>query len=370
MRVLVATGLYPPEIGGPATYTVELEKGLPGHGIEVAVVPYSKVRKYWKVVRHIAYFFILISKGRSAQIIYAQDPVSVGLPAALAAFVLGKKFLLKVVGDYAWEQATQRAGFTGTLEEFQTAKLSLFPKILRFIERWVARRAVRVVVPSKYLRGIVSRWQVAEGRMTVVYNGVAIPEIGLKQVIRGLLRFQGRLVVSVGRLVPWKGFDALIRVHARMCATLPDLRLMIVGNGPDRQKLEALAISLGVHESVVFTGALERDILLRYIRAADVFVLNTSYEGFSHLLLEVSLVGAPIVTTPIGGNPELIEGGVNGLLVKPNDEHALEEKITALLTDTALRAKLSTNAKRKAEKFSVSRMVSETASVIRGILQT
>lgn len=364
MRVVVATGLYPPEIGGPATYSRELEEGLPEQGIEVTVVPFSRARKYWKVVRHFVYCILLFKAARGVQVIYAQDPVSVGLPAALVALLLRKKFVLKVVGDYAWEQATQRAGFSGTLEAFQVAKLGFFASLLRAIERWVAHRAIRIVVPSKYLKRIVESWKVENGKATVIYNGAIIPEIGLKQVIRGVLRFQGRLVISVGRLVPWKGFEALIRVHARMVKTLPDLRLMIVGNGPDREKLEALAQSLGVSNSVVFTGALERDILLRYIRAADVYALNTSYEGFSHLLLEVSLVGCPIVTTPIGGNTELIEGDVNGLLVTPNDEHALEEKITALLTDTTLRAKIATNAKRKAEKFSIPRMLNETATLL------
>lgn len=365
MRILVATGLYPPEIGGPATYTKELEQGLPERGVEVIVVPYSRARKYWKVVRHFAYFCMLVSAGRPCQVIYAQDPVSVGLPAALAAFVLRKRFVLKVVGDYAWEQATQRFGYSGTVEEFQTAEVGMRAATLRTIERWVAQRALKVIVPSKYLARVAENWKLKTGSTVVIYNGAAIPEIGLKQVIRGVLRFQGRLVISVGRLVPWKGFEALIKVHARMLKTLPDLRLMIVGDGPDRAKLEALVESLGVGESVVFTGALERGVLLRYIRAADVYALNTSYEGFSHLLLEVSLVGAPIVTTPIGGNTELIEGGVNGLLVDPDDEHTLEEKITALLTDTALRAKIATNAKRKAEKYSIPRMLSETATLLK-----
>lgn len=364
VRVLLATGLYPPEIGGPATYSAELEKGLPGRGIEVVVVPFSRVREYWRGVRHLMYFFMLLAKGRSVSLIYAQDPVSVGLPAALAAGILGKKFVLKVVGDYAWEQATQRFGFTGTLEEFQTARLDLLPGLFRALERWIAGRAVKIIVPSRYVKGIVERWVAGTGKLCVIYNGVAIPEIGLKQVIRGLLKFQGRLIVSVGRLVPWKGFEALIRIHARLARTLPDLKLLIIGSGPDREKLEALAASLGVGDSVVFPGALARDVLLRYIRAADVYVLNTSYEGFSHLLLEVSLVGAPIVTTAIGGNTEFIEDGVNGFLVSPDDELALEDKITLLLTDTALRARVATNGKRKAEKFSIDRMLSETAALL------
>ena len=365
MKVLVATGLYPPEIGGPATYSRELELGLPERGVEVEVVPFSRVRKYWKGIRHMVYFFILIRRGRSADIIYAQDPVSVGLPAALATMLLKKKFVLKVVGDYAWEQSTQRAGYTGTLEEFQAAELGPFAALLRTIERWVARRAARIVVPSKYLKSVVQQWDV--GRIEVIYNGVEIPTIGLKQVIRGLLRFQGQLVASVGRLVPWKGFEALIRVHAHLVKTLPDLKLMIIGSGPLSHKLEDLAHSLGVQDSVIFTGAIEREVLLRYIRAADAFVLNTSYEGFSHLLLEVALVGCPIVTTPSGGNPELIEEGVNGFFVTPDDEVMIEKRVTALLTDTALRAKVTTNGKRKAERFTVSRMLDETAACLKKV---
>lgn len=370
MRVLVATGLYPPEIGGPATYSRELEEGLPKRDIDVVVVPFSRVRKYWKGVAHLVYLWLLLRAGMDrprVTMIYAQDPVSVGLPAALAAMILRKKFVLKIVGDYAWEQAAQRASYTGTVEEFQTARVGFFIMFLRAIERWVARRATYVVVPSKYLAKIAGSWKLEPGSIKVIYNGVTIPEIGLKQVIRGLLRFQGRLVVSVGRLVPWKGFATLIRVHARMVRTFPDLKLLIIGSGPLESELENLADSLGVSDSVIFAGSLEREILLRYVRASDVFVLNTRYEGFSHLLLEVSLVGCPIVTTPIGGNPELIEGGVTGLLVKPDDEAALEEKVTALLTDTSLRAKIATNAKRKAEKYSVSHMLDETAMLLRSL---
>ena len=367
MKILIATGLYPPEIGGPATYTKELERGLPERGVSIDVLPFSCVRKYWKGVAHLVYFFLLLRRGRKADVIFAQDPVSVGLPAVLAAMVLRKKFLLKVVGDYAWEQATQRFGYFGRLEEFQTAEVGMRAGMLRAVERWVTRRAIRVVVPSKYLAGIVSAWGIPKERITVIYNGVGIPKIGLKQVIRGLLRFQGRLVISVGRLVPWKGFAALIRVHARLAKSMPDLQLLIVGDGPDRQKLEDLAQSLGIGGSVVFTGALTREILLRYIRAADVFVLNTSYEGFSHLLLEVSLVGAPIVTTAIGGNPELIEHAGNGFYVAPDDEQAIEKRVAELLVDAGLRARIAVNAKRKAEKFSISRMLDEMAILLKNL---
>src|SRR3989338_3118004 len=112
MRVLIATGLYPPDIGGPATYTRFLERHLPKHGIGLDVAAFTVVRKYPKVIRHIIYFFTLMRKGRHADIIYALDTISVGVPALVASYLLGKTLYLRVPGDYAWEQGQQRFGIT------------------------------------------------------------------------------------------------------------------------------------------------------------------------------------------------------------------------------------------------------------------
>lgn len=366
-RVLVATGLFPPEGGGPATYSKALADFLPGRGFEVDIAPFRTVRKFPKIIRHTVYFFKVLRRGMRADIIFAQDPVSVGVPAMVAALILRKKFVLKVVGDYAWEQSTQRFHYSGTIDAFQNDSLGLLAGILRAIERAVARRAVRVLVPSKYLGRIVSSWGVPKKNISVVYNGIAPHQVGLKQVIRGLLRFRGELVMSSGRLVPWKGHNTLIRIHAKMAKERPDLHLLIVAGGPEAERLEKLAEDLGVADSVIFTGNVENAVALRYMRAADVFALNTAYEGFSHTLLEAAAVGVPIVTTAIGGNPEFIDDGVNGYLVKPDDEKAFIKKITALLDSPELRAKIAGNAKRKVEKFSVGAMVDRTAEVLKNI---
>ena len=121
-KVLIATGLYSPDVGGPATYARELESHLPDYGFEVVVAPFTWVRKFPPGIRHILYLIVLIEYGEDASIILALDPVSVGLPAVIAARVLRKKFVLKVVGDYAWEQYCQKGKASlefPTLEEFQ-----------------------------------------------------------------------------------------------------------------------------------------------------------------------------------------------------------------------------------------------------------
>jgi len=368
MRILIATGLFPPEGGGPATYSKTLLEELPSFGFEVNVLPFREVRKYPKIVRHIVYFFMLLRRAFSTDIIFAQDPLSVGFPAALVALVTRKKFILKMVGDYAWEQGTQRFKYEGTIEQFQDDDdIFIVPLIMRSIERWVARRAVKVIVPSKYLGKIVQQWGISKKNIVVVYNGMEPEQVGLKQVIRGLLRFKGKLVISVSRLVPWKGFETLIRVHSHLVKKFEDLTLLIVGTGPQAEHLERVAEKLGVSDSVIFAGNVERAAVLRYMRAADVFVLNTRYEGFSHLLLEASAVGVPIVTTKIGGNPELIEDNVNGYLVKPDDEKVLEHRIEKLLQSPEARARLAGNAKKRVGNFTVERMVQETSVVLKSI---
>jgi len=367
MKVLIATGIYPPEGGGPATYSKTLFEQLGSHDITPTVLPFREVKKYPKIIRHIAYFFLALKKASKSDVVYAQDPVSVGLPAWLASFILRKPFVLKMVGDYAWEQATQRFNYQGTIEAFQDENLPFFASTLRAIERFVAQRAVYVIVPSKYLGTIVKKWSVPKNKIHVIYNGIHKDEVGLKQVIRGLLRFKGKLIVSPGRLVPWKGFEALLRVHASLQKKHPDLVLLIIGAGPDLEKLEALSKQLKTQDSVIFTGNVENAVALRYMRAADVFVLNTKYEGFSHFLLEASAIGVPIVTTAVGGNPELIDNGVNGFLVKPDDKKALEERINALLVSPDLRAKISQSAKRKVATFSVEQMVTETARILKTV---
>lgn len=367
MRVLVATGLYPPEIGGPATYAALLERLLPERGYTIVVLPFRLVRRYPTGIRHLLYAWHALRLARQADLIVALDPFSVGIPARIAAFLRRKKFVVKVVGDFAWEQARQRFGFAGTIEEFQSAELDLIPSLMRFLERAVSRSADHVVVPSKYLAGIVGFWGVPEERLSVIYNGVSIADVGDRDTIRGVLHFSGKLIISVGRLVPWKGFATLLTTFARLRRKDPELRLFIVGSGPDLVKLEALTEKEGVADAVIFAGAVDHDALLRYLRAADVFVLNTSYEGFSHLILETMAVGTPVITTLVGGNPEIIDDGVSGYLISPNDTDALGKRITKVLTDKAIHTRIASEASKKVAAFTDVRVAEETARLFKAL---
>lgn len=368
MRILITTGLYPPDIGGPATYSKFLAQKLPSFGHEVMVMPFRDVRKYWPIIRHIVFFVSVIRKGYTADVIYAQDTMSVGLPSALANVFLRKKFMVRVPGDHVWEQGTARFGITQPLEMFPNFSWSWHPYliVLRFLQRFVLRSADLLVVPSKYMERVVKNWNVGEKKAQLIYNGVEqLEDTGNKAVLRGLLRFQGKLVVSIGRLVPWKGFSELIGVMPSLKAQFPDVKLLIAGGGALLSELEEKAARLGLQDDIIFTGELERDVLLRYIRIADVFVLNSKYEGLSHQILEVMTVGVPVVTTNIGGNPEVIDHERNGYLVVPNDAESIRLHVSALLRDANLRAQIVAAGKRKVKQFSNERMVEETAKLLK-----
>src|SRR4051812_4073073 len=155
MKLFIATGIYPPESGGPATYVKLLEEKLPRRGFEVEVLPFRVVRHLPPLVRHVAYFFKCLSCAERADAVYAQDTLSAGLPAALAARAAGKPFVVRVPGDYAWEQGQQRFGVEENLDEFQHRWHNPMVALMRSLQRFVVRQARAVVVPSEYMKKIV-----------------------------------------------------------------------------------------------------------------------------------------------------------------------------------------------------------------------
>ena len=354
MRLCIATPLYPPESGGPATYAKTLEDGLPGLGWEVSLVKFGEVRLLPKGIRHIAYFLRILKAGKGADAILALDPVSTGFPAALAAGVLGVPFFVKIVGDFAWEQGTQRAGITMPLDQFvRTGRVPVLVGFMRAVQEFVARRARMIIVPSAYLKGIVMAWGIDAGKVQVIYNALSLQEEIPEQDL------PPHTIVSVGRLVPWKGMRGLIDAMEVVRKEVPDASLVIIGDGPERAALEAHASN-----TVRFTGAMPHAAALGYMKASAAFVLNSTYEGLSHVLIEALLLGKPIVATDAGGNPELITHEKNGLLVPVGDTEALARAIVRTLQDVSFAARFPDDASIIGERFALPAMLTQTSALL------
>ena len=360
MKIVLATPLYPPEIGGPATYTKELESELPRQGVEVAVVKFSDVRRLPKLIRHIAYTWQVYRVARHADIIFAQDTVSCGLPALIASRLARIPFLVRVPGDHAWEQARQRFGVVEDIDTFQGKKYGIGAESLRGIQRFVVRHADRVIVPSSYFGRLVEGWGVAGAKLQVIYNGIRLPLPPAKSPQKAV----SPCIVSVGRLVPWKGFGGLIELVGRM----PKWHLVIVGDGPLRAALEERSRTLGLEERVHFTGSLPRAEVLGWYHVADVFVLNSSFESFSFQTLEAMAAGIPFIGTSIGSIPELVTDGVEGSLVAPNDTEALASSVESVLSSPDVWQKRVEAAQIKSKQFSIKKTTESLLTVLKEVV--
>src|SRR5690606_10318268 len=136
-----------------------------------------------------------------------------------------------------------------------------------------------------------------------IYNGV-----DLSLFAKSKPSLDSKVIISAGRLVPWKGFSLLIKI----LPVLPGWKLVIVGDGPEMSNLLALAKGLKVEDRVIFAGALSKTELIEFLQKSEIFILNTSFESFSFQTVEAMAVGLPTIVSKAGSLPELVEDGKQG----------------------------------------------------------
>lgn len=378
MNICVVSGTFHPEAGGPPAFLYRLLPELVRRGHAVEVVTYGEAdapRDYPYRVTRIsrrqpiplrlpALARAVLAAGRRAEVFFVSD---YGLPVALANIFLRRPIVLKNVGDFAWEFSTRHGWIPQgqTIDQFQTAPHSLRVKLLRRVQRWYTGAASVVVAPSHYSARLVVGWGIPAAKVKVIYNALD-PVIGLpsREAAREQLALGGGpVLLTVARLVPWKGIGGLIRALPVIRQQYPAARLVIVGDGPERAALQAQAAPLG--PAVQFTGALPPAQVWQHLRAADVFVLFSTYEGLPHTVLEAMQAGTPVVVSDAGGNVEVVTGGETGWVAPSGDERALAAAILEPLGNPARAAARAEAAALRLSRFSWETMVGEYEAVLR-----
>ncbi|TKT72401.1 glycosyltransferase family 4 protein [Afipia massiliensis] len=372
MNLLIVTGIFPPDHGGPASYVPRMASALAdrGHNI-VAVVTLSDRLRHndsafgFNVVRLLRGEFRPMRWVRTVLTIrkYAVQADAVYLNGLVMEGVVATRFLrhtptaVKVVGDLIWEKARNVNATSLDIDAFQIASLPIGWRFLRRLQKLYTACVDAVIVPSNYLARIVSGWSVNAHRIHTVYNAVDSAEATNSET-RGAAAWD---IVVVARLVPWKGLVAVIKAAAAMRKSLK-----IVGDGPMRGELEALAQELNA--DVTFTGHVRQSQVRQEIRSARLFVLNSSYEGLPHIVLEAKSAGIPVLATKVGGTPETIDHGVNGWLIEAGDDAALQNALGRLLSDASLRESLVVGGfEQMKTRFSFQAMVDATEHILQGI---
>lgn len=347
MKIIIASGIYPPDIGGPATYSQLIAQEFVKKGIDVSIICYSdtkyednedfkivRILRKGKLSRYLSYFWNLLKLAKGADIIYAQGPLAAGFPAMLVSKIQRKKFVVKIVGDYAWEQAVNQFKVKDLIVEFQNKQYNSKIERIKSIQKKVCKNADKIIVPSKFLKKIVTGWGIDESKIEVVYNAF----IGVENV--GPKKLDGDVIITAGRPEPWKGFDTLKELMPDLLKENPEFKLIVATNLPHKE-------------------------LMEHFKASMVFMLNSGYEGLSHIVLEALACGLPVITTNVGGNPEIIQNRENGLLIEYNNKEQIKSAIVEIWENKDLRDKLINNGYKTLEKFKLDNMINKTIEALK-----
>lgn len=362
MRILITTPIWPPEIGGPATYIKELVARLPktyqptilafADNPEIPEGPFQTVsKKNPAIIRQIIFIKKILGLGKNMDLIYAQNAMAAGVPSVIAAKLLKKPLILKFVGDNAWESAFRHGQTKKLLEDFlKKPDAGLKNKIRILIQKWVFKHANKIIVPSNYLGQVLYQYyQVPRGKIVTIYNAAESENNFSSEQIEP----DPYQIITVGRLVPWKEIDGIIYAVNILRAEIPQIKLVIAGDGPERKHLEALCDSLQLKDRINFLGNVSKKETAWWRKKSAVFVLNSVYEGLPHTVLSSFAVSIPVIATNIPGTSEAVIDGKTGLAVTPHQPQALAQAIKKILTDHELGQRLAANARKfLEEKFS------------------
>ena len=330
MKILITVGIFPPDIGGPASFVPKIAKLLQENGFEVTIICLSNekivdnesykiiriLRNQNLMIRWIKTIFKMISNGRNADTIFVN-----GLPmeAYIANLFLRKKLIRKVVGDWAWERGRNKGIINDSFDEFQKNKHNLHLEIAKFSRGWTATKADLVITPSVHLKNVVKNWGVSENNLKVIYNGTKIQSKITKKE-NEVLHF-----ITVGRLAPWKNIDKIIQAMAILNEKGFNFIFNIVGSGPLNEKLKILVKELKLENKIFFLGQKNTEELNEIYLDSDIYIQASGYEGLPHVILEAINFNLSIISTPIGGTNEILLDGKNGWILKLKDKKAPDE---------------------------------------------
>jgi len=366
MRIVLVSGIFPPDIGGPATHTDDLrrELGERGHAVTVltlwdgpcvshrpGIVRFP--RRWTWPMRHAAVASWLIRHRHRYDSVYATGM----LPAAVAgARLAGRPVVVKVVGDPVWERGRREGLTEQAFERFQEAPSGRGRLgAMRRLRDWSLRRSDAITAPSQYLADVVEHWLGGPADVTVIPNGVRVP---LEDVTRRT-EDGGLRLVYVGRLVAHKQVDHILRA----VASTSGVHLEVVGTGPEGNALGRLADDLDVRERVTFSGDRSHAAVLRSMAAAHALVLASDYEGLPHVVLEALAAGTPVVSPSVGGVAEVVEDGTSGLLLADAQASTIASTLTTLRDDPDLRERLAAGARLAGRSFSMERTAGAVAEL-------
>ncbi len=366
MRIGMFINYYIPSKGGMETSVINLTSGLRAAGHEVFI--FAPNYPDWKetdksVYRYKSFYFTYddylytipipqiskmddVVRSLNLDIIHSHQPFSLGWEATK----LGRKLGIPVVMTY-------HIKYTDYYHYVILIPKKISQKIIRYFVRRNCRKCDAIIAPSSAIKKLIFDDGVKKS-VHVIPSGINIDlfakDVGRRSEIRSKYDIKDNevLLITASRVVPEKNIDFLVRSFAIIRKTRKDVRLMIVGEGSYRDELEALVKELGIEESVIFTGLLDKEGMIAHYQASDIFAFASLTETQGLVAVEAMAAGLPVVAVKASGIEDMIRSGQDGILTDHTEENFAANAIK-LIEDMELREKMSAAARINAQTFRI-----------------
>lgn len=312
--VLLAAGIFPPDIGGPATHVFKFLKSFNENGIKAGVITYSDVkndpavdagfdvervsRKIPFGLRHIIYTIKLFAASLRYEIIYAQDSSAAGLPAAFVARLVGRRLMVRLGGDILWERLAEKGKTELSIINYYNEE-NYKKQFLYHVGQTVLMSAEKVIVTTDLLSNIyINHYGISKDVFVVLSNPVPVKcEISLGDRKASI----GKTILFAGRFIKYKNLERLIIAFANIYKEIAPAKLILIGDGPEKRELVRLVKKLNIRGQVVFKAKVPHDELLEEIKSCSVCVAPALTEFNPNFILECLSCGKPVVISKENG---------------------------------------------------------------------
>ena len=384
MKILILTHEFPPFLGGLATTSYKLAKGLSEAGLNTTVLSPSygvgdknvdssidaqvyripalgsrwiKFVPFLSTLLGLFYLILTVQKEKPDVVLFITEEAEA------------------VGGLMPWMpyKPVVRVAGSGITTVFHGSKPS--KTLMRFPMKRLYRRAALVIAVSENTKDLLNGVGVSSEKIKVIYNGVEDKMLNEPVSDEKTARLRERLGVTgsdkvlatVARVLPRKGQDTVIKALPEIISEIPNVKYLVVGEGRYLEKFKQLSEELGVGEHVIFTGGVRHEDALDYYDISDIFIMpnrdwNNKIEGLPNAILEASARSKPVIGGNHGGSVEAVEDGVTGILVDPENVSDTARAALAILRDQELAQKMGTEGRRRIKRAHTEKSMIENYS--------
>ena len=350
MNILITVGIFPPDIGGPASFVPKISDFLIENGHNVKIICLSEVknkntednldvirikRSNNLPIRWIKTIYQIVKNGRESDLIFING---LGVESAIANLILQKQLIRKIVGDPVWERAYNKKRITESFDDFQNNKHSFLIEVQKLLRNWSINSAEIVITPSDHLKSFVSGIGYSK-KILKINNGVNITDINRANESKADIN-----LIIISRLVVQKNINIVI--EAMKLLDNKNLKLSIIGEGGEFSKLESTIHDLNLQNQVQLVGKIDNNKISQFLLTADIFIQASDYEGLPHSVLEAINYEVPILSTETGGCKDLLNDGERGFIIPmPPDKKVIAENISFIIENKTEATKRADEAK-------------------------